>query len=131
MLLVESPRDLRGNRPDRPDVSWNTMTVAATSATVAKNCHRCFWEPPCHRWEGGSQMREDGLSERIAGPQRGSTMSISEASIGASPLGRGPTIRDVAALSGVAASTVSRALTQPHRVNQATRERIEAAAREL
>lgn len=58
-------------------------------------------------------------------------MSISEASIGASPLGRGPTIRDVAALSGVAASTVSRALTQPHRVNQTTRERIEAAAHEL
>ena len=41
------------------------------------------------------------------------------------------TINDIAAATGVAASTVSRALTRPGRVNPATRERIEAAAREL
>ncbi|WP_248763292.1 LacI family DNA-binding transcriptional regulator [Pseudarthrobacter sp. SSS035] len=44
---------------------------------------------------------------------------------------RAPTIKDVAALSGVATSTVSRALSQPGRVNWATRERVEAAAAEL
>ncbi|MEW1808160.1 LacI family DNA-binding transcriptional regulator [Pseudarthrobacter sp. NPDC080039] len=44
---------------------------------------------------------------------------------------RSPTIRDVAALCGVAASTVSRALSQPDRVHWATRERVEAAAAEL
>lgn len=41
------------------------------------------------------------------------------------------TINDIAALTGVAASTVSRALSRPGRVNSVTRERIEAAAREL
>ncbi len=41
------------------------------------------------------------------------------------------TIHDVAAATGVAASTVSRALSRPGRVNSVTRERIEAAAREL
>jgi LacI family transcriptional regulator len=41
------------------------------------------------------------------------------------------TINDIAAATGVAASTVSRALNNPGRVNPATRERIEAAAREL
>ncbi|MDD0858764.1 LacI family DNA-binding transcriptional regulator [Arthrobacter alpinus] len=41
------------------------------------------------------------------------------------------TIHDVAALSGVAASTVSRALSTPGRVNFRTRARIEAAATEL
>lgn len=41
------------------------------------------------------------------------------------------TIHDVAALSGVAASTVSRALSTPARVNFRTRARIEAAAAEL
>ncbi|MFC6020752.1 LacI family DNA-binding transcriptional regulator [Plantactinospora solaniradicis] len=41
------------------------------------------------------------------------------------------TINDIAAVTGVAASTVSRALTRPGRVNPATRQRIEAAAREL
>ena len=44
---------------------------------------------------------------------------------------RAPTIKDVAALSGVATSTVSRALSQPGRVNWITRERVEAAAAEL
>jgi len=44
---------------------------------------------------------------------------------------RPATIHDVAALSGVAASTVSRALSTPGRVNFRTRERIEAAAAEL
>lgn len=49
---------------------------------------------------------------------------------GASP--RKPaTIHDVAALSGVAASTVSRALSNPERVNFRTRARIEAAAAQL
>ncbi|MFF2246582.1 LacI family DNA-binding transcriptional regulator [Arthrobacter sp. NPDC058130] len=48
-----------------------------------------------------------------------------------SPWRRAPTIKDVAALSGVATSTVSRALSQPGRVNWATRERVEAAAAEL
>ncbi|MHA7269700.1 LacI family DNA-binding transcriptional regulator [Arthrobacter sp. HLT1-20] len=41
------------------------------------------------------------------------------------------TIHDVAALSGVAASTVSRALSTPERVNFRTRARIEAAAAQL
>jgi DNA-binding LacI/PurR family transcriptional regulator len=41
------------------------------------------------------------------------------------------TINDIAAATGVAASTVSRALNNPGRVNAATRERIQAAAREL
>jgi len=44
---------------------------------------------------------------------------------------RPATIRDVAALCGVTASTVSRALTTPGRVNYRTRARIEAAASEL
>ncbi|WP_406044512.1 LacI family transcriptional regulator [Micromonospora sp. NBC_00898] len=41
------------------------------------------------------------------------------------------TINDIAALTGVAASTVSRALSRPDRVNRVTRERIQAAARDL
>lgn len=45
--------------------------------------------------------------------------------------GRAATITDVARLAGVAASTVSRALSNPGRVNVATRERIEAAAASL
>lgn len=45
--------------------------------------------------------------------------------------GKPATIHDVAALSGVAASTVSRALSTPGRVNFRTRARIEAAAAEL
>jgi DNA-binding LacI/PurR family transcriptional regulator len=43
----------------------------------------------------------------------------------------GPTITDVATAAGVAASTVSRAFTNPGRVNADTRQRIEAVAREL
>ena len=45
--------------------------------------------------------------------------------------GRPATIHDIAALCGVAASTVSRALATPERVNIRTRERIQAAAVEL
>jgi DNA-binding LacI/PurR family transcriptional regulator len=41
------------------------------------------------------------------------------------------TITDIAALTGVATSTVSRALNNPGRVSAGTRERIQAAAREL
>lgn len=41
------------------------------------------------------------------------------------------TAQDVARRAGVAASTVSRALNQPGRINEQTRERILAAAREL
>jgi len=44
---------------------------------------------------------------------------------------RPATIHDIAALCGVAASTVSRALSTPDRVNIRTRERIQAAAAEL
>ncbi|HEY0249665.1 MAG TPA: LacI family DNA-binding transcriptional regulator [Gryllotalpicola sp.] len=44
---------------------------------------------------------------------------------------RPATLADVARACGVATSTVSRALTNPGRVNPATRERIEKAAREL
>jgi len=44
---------------------------------------------------------------------------------------RPATIHDVATLSGVAASTVSRALSTPGRVNFRTRARIEAAAAQL
>ena len=42
-----------------------------------------------------------------------------------------PTIYDVAQAAGVAASTVSRAFSTPGRVNDATRERILAAAADL
>ena len=45
--------------------------------------------------------------------------------------GRPATLADVAAASGVATSTVSRALSNPGRVNAVTRERIERAAQEL
>jgi LacI family transcriptional regulator, repressor for deo operon, udp, cdd, tsx, nupC, and nupG len=44
---------------------------------------------------------------------------------------RPATIHDIAARCGVAASTVSRALSTPERVNIRTRERIQAAAAEL
>lgn len=44
---------------------------------------------------------------------------------------RPATLRDVAALSGVATSTVSRALARPDRVHWATRRKIEQAARTL
>src|SRR5690348_14837575 len=44
---------------------------------------------------------------------------------------RPTTLKDVAAYCGVAASTVSRALSNPGRVNPTTRERILAAAAEL
>ncbi|HAG60777.1 MAG TPA: LacI family transcriptional regulator, partial [Arthrobacter bacterium] len=44
---------------------------------------------------------------------------------------RPATIHDIAAICGVAASTVSRALSTPDRVNIRTRARIEAAAAEL
>lgn len=44
---------------------------------------------------------------------------------------RSPTLADVAAASGVATSTVSRALSNPGRVNAVTRERIERAAEHL
>lgn len=44
---------------------------------------------------------------------------------------RAVTIKDIAARTGVAVSTVSRALSNPGRVSTATRERIQAAAREL
>ena len=44
---------------------------------------------------------------------------------------RPATIHDIAALCGVAASTVSRALSTPDRVNIRTRQRIEAAAAQL
>ena len=44
---------------------------------------------------------------------------------------RPATIHDIAAMCGVAASTVSRALSTPDRVNVRTRVRIEAAAAEL
>ncbi|HEY3013867.1 MAG TPA: LacI family DNA-binding transcriptional regulator, partial [Nocardioides sp.] len=37
---------------------------------------------------------------------------------------RRPTITDVAAAAGVAASTVSRAFTRPQRVNHVTREHV-------
>lgn len=56
-------------------------------------------------------------------------------SLAASPAGRAggrtPTIRDVAERAGVATSTVSRALSNPDRVNRVTRERIEQVAAEL
>ncbi|GAA5202107.1 LacI family DNA-binding transcriptional regulator [Microbacterium jejuense] len=45
--------------------------------------------------------------------------------------GRPATIGDVARLAGVATSTVSRALTTPGRVSEATRQRVVAAAAEL
>ena len=41
------------------------------------------------------------------------------------------TIRDIADATGVAPSTVSRALSLPDRVNHATQQRIQQAAREL
>jgi LacI family transcriptional regulator, repressor for deo operon, udp, cdd, tsx, nupC, and nupG len=45
--------------------------------------------------------------------------------------GRAPTIHDVAARCGVAASTVSRAFSRPGRVNPATRQRILDTAEEM
>lgn len=48
-----------------------------------------------------------------------------------SPPTRPPTIRDVAELAGVATSTVSRALSNPGRVNPRTRERVEQVAAQL
>lgn len=42
-----------------------------------------------------------------------------------------PTIRDIAEIAGVATSTVSRALSNPQRVNARTREKIERIAAEL
>lgn len=45
--------------------------------------------------------------------------------------GSAPTIYDIARLAGVNPSTVSRALSQPGRINAKTQERIEAAAKEL
>lgn len=47
------------------------------------------------------------------------------------PTRRQPTIHDVAAIAGVAASTVSRALSDPDRVSTHTRERIEKAAAQI
>ena len=47
------------------------------------------------------------------------------------PSGRAATITDVARLAGVAASTVSRALSNPGRVNAVTRQRVEEAASAL
>ncbi|WP_426989497.1 LacI family DNA-binding transcriptional regulator [Pseudarthrobacter sp. Y6] len=47
------------------------------------------------------------------------------------PAEKVPTIRDVAELAGVATSTVSRALSNPDRVNRRTRERIEQVAAQL
>ena len=44
---------------------------------------------------------------------------------------RMPTIRDIAEMAGVATSTVSRALSNPQRVNARTREKIERIAAEL
>ncbi|KQY21818.1 LacI family transcriptional regulator [Cellulomonas sp. Root485] len=44
---------------------------------------------------------------------------------------RPPTLRDVAAASGVAISTASRALTKPGRVNERTAVRVREAARQL
>ena len=44
---------------------------------------------------------------------------------------RPPTLRDVAAASGVAISTASRALTKPGRVNERTAIRVREAARQL
>jgi DNA-binding LacI/PurR family transcriptional regulator len=52
-----------------------------------------------------------------------------EASAGST--GRAPTVHTVAAKAGVAASTVSRALSNPGRVNPVTRKRIEEIAAEL
>ncbi|HKU11426.1 LacI family DNA-binding transcriptional regulator [Sinomonas sp.] len=48
-----------------------------------------------------------------------------------SPGERLPTIRDIAEIAGVATSTVSRALSNPQRVNARTREKIERIAAEL
>ena len=58
-------------------------------------------------------MRDEETSERTA------------------PGSKGPTIKDVAELAGVATSTVSRALSNPDRVNARTRERIEQVAAQL
>lgn len=61
-----------------------------------------------------------------------STNATSETRAAAKKAAKKPaTIHDVAALSGVAASTVSRALSTPGRVNFRTRARIEAAVTEL
>jgi DNA-binding LacI/PurR family transcriptional regulator len=50
---------------------------------------------------------------------------------GASGRRRAPTLADVAREAGVAVSTVSRALSDPERVNVATREHVQTVAREM
>jgi DNA-binding LacI/PurR family transcriptional regulator len=56
---------------------------------------------------------------------------VRDATVATAPLSKRVTITDVALRAGVAASTVSRALSRPGRVNAVTRERIVVAAREL
>jgi LacI family repressor for deo operon, udp, cdd, tsx, nupC, and nupG len=58
-------------------------------------------------------------------------MTDTDAALGAEATGRAATITDVARRAGVAASTVSRALSTPGRVNAVTRQRIQEAAAEL
>ena len=58
-------------------------------------------------------------------------MGTADAGSGRPQPRRAPTMKDVAALCGLATSTVSRALSQPGRVNWVTRERVESAAMEL
>jgi len=69
--------------------------------------NRLLWPLPCSVTEGDGQRRR--LAE--AEPP--------------------PTIRDIAEIAGVAISTVSRALSNPGRVNARTRSRVEAIAAEL
>ena len=71
----------------------------------------------CHDWVNRENAIGDDMDPRT--------------NAGGSAVQGRPTIKDVAALTGVAASTVSRALSQPGRVHAATKERVEAAAKQL
>jgi LacI family repressor for deo operon, udp, cdd, tsx, nupC, and nupG len=68
---------------------------------------------------------------RAANQDHGISASDPEAGTAVGAADRAPTIKDVAEVAGVATSTVSRALSNPDRVNRRTRERIEQVAAQL
>jgi DNA-binding LacI/PurR family transcriptional regulator len=79
---------------------------------------------------GTDEQREPASHADRGAGARGAASRATRTARGERP-GRPATLADVARASGVAASTVSRALSDPGRVNATTRERIERIAREL
>lgn len=86
---------------------------------AATGCHLL---PETHTFGIVKDLSTDGGSGRTGG---------AGVAAGAAGAARRVTIRDIADATGVAASTVSRALSLPDRVNPVTQERIQRAAREL